>query len=100
MMIKKGEWVRIHRVILTPEERTGKLPEDTRKVPLEMWIKGYLEDDAEIGEEVEIETVTGRTETGTLLETNPAYRHDFGECIPELLAVDRQVRKIVFGGDE
>ncbi|HIU25323.1 MAG TPA: 2-amino-4-ketopentanoate thiolase [Candidatus Copromorpha excrementigallinarum] len=99
-MAKKGDWVRIHKVILKPEERTGKLPEDTKKVPLEMWTKGYLLHDGDIGEEVEIETVCGRHERGTLTEVNPYYTHSFGRCVPELLAVDRQVREIVFGGEK
>lgn len=98
-MIKKGEWVRIHKIILKAEERTGKLPADTQKVPLEMWTKGYLMADAQIGDEVEIESVNGRRETGTLIEVNPAYNHDYGKCIPELLAIDKQVREIVFGGE-
>lgn len=82
------------------QERTGKLPEDTQKCPLEMWTKGYLLADAEIGDEVEIESVNGRKETGTLIEVNPSYRHDFGECVPELLAIDKQVRGILFGGEK
>ena len=41
-MAKKGEWVRIHRVILRAEERTAKLPEDTKHCDLEMWTKGEL----------------------------------------------------------
>ena len=99
-MVKKGEWVRIHKVILEAAERTGKLPEDTKKVPLEMWTKGFLMADAEIGDEVEIETVVGRHETGTLVEVNPYWEHDFGKCIPELFEIDRTVREIVFGGDK
>lgn len=99
-MVKKGEWVRIRKVILKAEERTGKLPADTQKVPLEMWTKGYLLADGEIGDEVEIESVNGRRETGTLIEVNPYYKHDFGKCIPELMAIDRQVRAIVFGGEK
>lgn len=99
-MAKKGDWVRIHKIILKPEERTGKLPEDTQKVPLEMWTKGYLLADAEIGEEVEIESVGGRHEAGTLIEVNPYYTHNFGTCVPELLAIDKQVRGIVFGGEK
>ncbi len=99
-MAKKGEWVRIHKIILKAEERTGKLPADTQKVPLEMWTKGYLLADAEIGDEVEIESVNGRRETGTLIEEEPYYTHDYGKCVPELLAIDKQVREIVFGGDK
>lgn len=99
-MIKKGEWVRIYKVILEPSERAPQVPEDTKKVPLELWVKGYLQMDAEIGEEVEIETVTGRKETGTLLEVNPYYKHDFGKFVPELLAIDKQTREMVFGGEK
>lgn len=74
-MVKKDEWVRIHKIILNPEQRAPQVPE-TQKVPLEMWDKGYLKEDAELGDEVEILTVTGRTETGTLVEVNPYYKHD------------------------
>lgn len=98
-MIKKGEWVRIHRIILQPSERAPQVPEDTKKVPLEMWDKGFLLKDAEMGDQVTIETVTGRNETGTLIEVNPYYEHDFGKFVPELLVIDKQVRDIVFGGD-
>lgn len=97
-MIKKGEWVRIHKTILEPSQRAPQVPEDTKKVPLEMWDKGYLQEDAAIGEEVTIETVTGRKETGTLIEVNPYYEHDFGKFVPELLVIDKQVRNMVFGG--
>ncbi len=97
-MIKKGEWVRIRKIVLTPEERAPQVPEDTRAVPLELWVKGFLLTDASPGDTVEIETVTGRRETGELTEVNPSYPHDFGRFIPELLQIDRQVREIVFGG--
>ena len=39
-MAKKGDWVRIHRVVLPAEGRNPNLPADTAKVPLEMWVKG------------------------------------------------------------
>ena len=99
-MIKKGEWVRIHKEILTPSQRAPQVPEDTKACPLEMWDKGFLQADAEIGDQVEIETVTGRTETGTLIEVNSYYTHDFGTFVPELLQIDKQVRGILFGGEE
>ena len=73
-MAKKNDWVRIHNIILTPEQRTGKLPEDTKKMPLEMWAKGHLQNDAaEIGDEVTILTSTGREERGTLVEEPLLY---------------------------
>ena len=98
-MVKKGEWVRIHRIILQPSERAPQVPDDTKKVPLEMWTKGYLDEDAEMGSEVSVTTATGRKETGTLIDVNACYKHDFGEFVPELLAIDRQVRGILFGGE-
>jgi len=99
-MVKKGEWVRIHKIILEPPARAPQVPDDTKKVSFEMWVKGYLDADANIGDEVSITTVTDRKETGTLIEVNPCYEHSFGKFIPELLAIDKQVRGILAGGDE
>ncbi len=99
-MIKKGTWVLIHRNILTPSERAPQVPEDTKKVPLEMWVKGYLEKDAKLGEEAEVVTRTGRKESGTLLEAEPCYKHDYGRFVPELQVISEQVRDITFGGDD
>lgn len=96
MDAKKGDWVRIHNIVLKPSERSPRLPEDTQKVPLEMWDKGFLIDEgAKIGDEVEVETYIGRKIKGTLIEVNPYYRHDFGKCVPELLYIGRQVRSLL-----
>lgn len=98
-MAKKNDWVLIHRNVLEPAGRAAAVPDDTRAVPLEMWVKGHLQHDAELGESVTVKTRTGRLETGTLLEVNPCYKHDFGTYVPELLAIDDQLRGILFGGD-
>ena len=99
-MAKKNDWVRIHRNVLQPQERTGKLPEDTKKVPLEMWVKGRLVNEtAEIGEEVTVVTCVGRTEHGKLLEVNPCYELNYGSCVPEILEMEQQLRGALFGGD-
>ena len=37
-----GDWVEIEETILSPEERTSRLPEDTKKTPLKQWLKGNL----------------------------------------------------------
>lgn len=99
-MVQKDTWVLIHRDILKPEERAPQIPEDTKKVPLEMWIKGYLTADAKIGDEVTVTTRTGRKETGTLMEEEPCYKHDYGKFVPELLVISQQVRDILFGGEK
>jgi hypothetical protein len=98
IMIAKGSWVLIHRNILEPSERAPQVPGDTKKVPLEMWVKGTLQADAEIGAKAEVITRTGRRERGTLLEVNPTYTHGFGNFVPELLEISRQVRAVVFEG--
>ncbi|MBR0206206.1 MAG: 2-amino-4-ketopentanoate thiolase [Clostridia bacterium] len=96
-MAKQGDWVRIHRVILPAAERTANLPEDTRKVPFEMWVKGHLLEDGEIGDEVRIKTVSGREEHGTLIEVNPQFDVNFGSFVPEVLEMDVRLRTALFG---
>lgn len=76
------------------------MPEDTKKVPLEMWNKGFLVDDeAEIGDKVTVETYIGRKIEGQLIEINPAYDHNYGNCIPELLYIGRQARELLKEGE-
>ena len=96
-MAAKGDWVRIHRVILSAQERTANLPEDTKKVPFEMWVKGHLLTDGEIGDEVVVRTVSGREERGTLLEVNPQFDVNFGRFVPEILEMDVRLRRALFG---
>lgn len=101
-MAKKGDWVRIHSVVLKAEERTAKLPEDTQKCDLEQWTKGFLqEESAKVGDVVTVKTAVGRLEKGTLLEEAPHYTHSYGEFVPEIIEIDRQLREIMnFGGEE
>lgn len=98
-MIPQGSWVQIHRVILQPEERSGHLPEETRKTPLKMWTKGFLRHPAIMGDTVEITTLTGRIEHGILVDSAPAYRHDYGKFIPELITIDHMVKSVLDGVD-
>lgn len=98
-MANKGDWVLVHTVVLTPEQRASQVPEDTRRMPLEMWTKGYLQADAEIGDEAEVVTRTRRTARGTLIEVNPQYRHGYGDFVPELLQIGEAVRDLLFGGE-
>ncbi|MDR7870069.1 MAG: 2-amino-4-oxopentanoate thiolase subunit OrtA [Tissierellaceae bacterium] len=96
MNAKRGDWVRIHNIILEVGKRSTSIPEDTQNVPLEMWVKGFLlDDEADIGDKVKVETYIGRIVEGTLTEVNPYYKHNFGNCIPELLYIGRQGRQIL-----
>jgi len=98
-MAKKGDWVLTHRVVLAPGYRAAQVPEDTDAVPLEMWVKGRLLEDAAIGDDVTVVTRTGREVTGRLIEVNPYYAHGFGEFVPELLTIGDTVRAILFEGE-
>lgn len=100
-MAKKNDWVRVHRSVLEPEQRTGKLPEDTKQVPLEMWVKGRLiNDSAEIGDEVTVLTRAGREEHGRMIEVDPCYELNYGCFVPEILEMEEQLRGALFGGEQ
>ncbi|MGI6667577.1 MAG: 2-amino-4-oxopentanoate thiolase subunit OrtA [Bacillota bacterium] len=91
----KGDWVMIHQVILEPHQRSKDVPEDTAKVPLEAWIKGWAVDSATVGEEVQITTLAGRTVKGRLVEVNPGFTHTYGPAVPELAPVGRELRTVL-----
>ena len=92
----KGQWVEIEEILLQPEERTGNIPEETKKVPLMMRMKGFLANNAEIGERVEIRTLTGRIVSGVLKNASPTYEHGFGKTfIPEMLEIGISLRRLL-----
>ena len=96
MKAVKGDWVRIHKIVLSSAQRAPQVPEDTKQVPLEMWDKGFLlNSSAVVGDEVEVETIIGRRLTGNMIEINPQFDHAWGNCIPEILQIGRQVRSIL-----
>lgn len=98
--VKKGDWVQVENIVLPAGQRAPQVPEDTQACDLKLWVKGIIQQDAEMGEEVEIKTVTGRMAKGILCGVNPRYIHDYGEFQPELLKVELQLKEILFGGDK
>jgi hypothetical protein len=94
-LIMKGTWVEIHCVVLAAGKRVPQVPDDTKRVPLEMRVKGFLTTPAILGEEAEIVTPAGRQLHGVLREVNPAYTHGFGPPIPELSLIGSEVRAIL-----
>jgi hypothetical protein len=96
----KGCWVEIHSVVLAAGERAPHVPDDTKRVPLEMRVKGFLTGAAEVGETVEVVTVAGRRLKGTLDVINPAYDHGFGAPLAELLTIGPEIRAIMRGKDD
>ena len=87
------DWVEVERVLLEPSERAANLPADTAEKPLLVWVKGFARTQAQLGDEVTIETMTGRQVTGRLSAVNPGYFHTFGEPVPELVHVGRDLRR-------
>ncbi len=94
----KGDWVMIHQIILEPHQRSKDVPEDTSKVPLEAWIKGWSSQSAEVGQEIEITTLSGRVVKGRLAEVNPGFTHTYGPAVPELTPVGRELRTVLKEG--
>ncbi len=93
---KKGDFVKIHNIVLESSQRAPNVPEDTQKVPLEMWVNGFLlSETAETGDCVEIETFAGRRVTGEMVEVNPGFFHTFGQPVKELLRVGIEAKKII-----
>jgi len=100
MKAKRGDWVQIHTIIIQPGERSARIPEDTQKVPFEMRVKGFLLDnEADIGQDVSIRTLIGRTHSGKLVAINPRYSHTFGDPIPELLSIGVELREFLAEGE-
>lgn len=92
MRCNAGDWVEVERVLLEPADRSTNLPEETAAQPLRMWVKGFARSAAAVGDEVAVETMTGRAVTGTLTDVNPGYLHTFGRPTPELTHVGRDLR--------
>ena len=100
MLAKKGDWVMIYNIILEPKERAPQIPEDTKKVPLEMWTKGFLLKKTEVGETATIETIVGRKVSGKLVEIHPNHKHNYGDHVPEILQIGRSLKEILFEGED
>ena len=97
--VRKGDWVRIRRDVLEPHQRAPKLPEETRQVPLVMWVTGaLLEDNVSLGDAVAVQTVTGRVVRGLLEAVHPSYKHSFGVFVPELHAIRRELGDLMREG--
>ena len=89
---REGDWVEVEVELLDPADRSTNLPPETAEKPLMMWVKGFAEGEAGLGEELTIATITGRRVTGALSAVNPGYFITYGNPIPELTHVGRDLR--------
>lgn len=88
-----GTWVEIEQTVLVADARAEGLPADTAVTPLMMWVNGFLAHDAEVGDEVTIASIIGRTHCGVLRTVNPSYTHSFGDTVAELLTIGTEYEK-------
>jgi len=88
----EGDWVEVERVLLEPAERAAGIPADTAAQPLRVWVKGFALGGGLIGDEVEVETMTGRTVRGNLSAVLPGYTHTFGTPPAEIVHIGRDLR--------
>ncbi len=87
-----GDWVEVEVKLLDPNDRSRNLPPETAEKPLMMWVKGFAEGEAGLGEALTIETITGRRVSGVLSAVNPGYHITYGAPIAELTHVGRDLR--------
>ena len=88
----EGDWVEVECKLLDPADRSKNLPPETADKPLMMWVKGFAQGAAGMGEELTVETMTGRKVTGALSAVNPGYYITYGDPLPELTHIGRDLR--------
>ena len=91
----RRRWVEIGFVVLEPSERAEHLPADTAAVPYYVRLKGFAAGDPQVGQRVQIETLTGRKVEGEVLRLAPEYGHSFGGSIPELIEAGCEARTLL-----
>ncbi|UJL45692.1 2-amino-4-ketopentanoate thiolase [Virgibacillus sp. NKC19-16] len=93
--IKRGTWVEVENTILYPEDRSNQLPLETKKIPYEMKVRGFLANDAYLNEIVTIKTLSRRFIKGKLMQSQPEYNHTFGPPVIELLHIGEEEENIL-----
>lgn len=93
--IKSRAWVEIENILLDSERRSNHLPEETKKVPYIMKVRGFLIADAKMNEQVEVQTLIGRRIKGRLIAVNPGYSHGYGPPINELLHIGENEKQLL-----
>jgi hypothetical protein len=93
--VPERRWVEIGFAVLEPSERTGHLPEDTKMVPYYVRVRGFADEEPQLGEMVTVETLIGRKVEGKVLRIDPEYGHGFGQPIEELMDAGREARMLL-----
>ena len=87
--IPKGTWVEVERI--PPAVRPAPNPFQPAPAPAgSARVCGFLLEDAELGQQVRIRTITGQFHMGKLRIQSPSYGGSFGHTVPELLRPARR----------
>jgi hypothetical protein len=82
-IVAKGTWVEVERVATRAGERGPVPAKDLLRPPQVMRVAGFLLEDAELGQQVRIRTITGNEHAGKLRIENPGYGHSFGNTFTD-----------------
>ena len=52
---KQGNWAPIHQILLKSDQRTEKILNDLKEVPLQLWVKELMQGDASMNATRKIE---------------------------------------------
>jgi hypothetical protein len=96
-MVPAGAWVEISQVVLPAGGRAPNVPRDTAETDFVARIRGFLISPAPIGGEATVRTLLGREVQGRLTDVNPRNPADFGNPVPELLALGVAARRALEG---
>ena len=91
-----GHWVEIEWVVLSAEQRSANVPDDTRRVAYMARTRG-LSASREIGASTTVLTPSGRLLEGKIVSTEPGYDHSFGHPGEGWIALREAVRRLVAG---
>ena len=91
--VPAGAWVEISQVVLRAGERAPNVPQDTAETDFVARVRGFLSEPASLGETATVRTLVGREVAGRLTTVNPRNPADFGDPVPELLALGVAARK-------
>jgi hypothetical protein len=95
--IQKGTWVEVERPLPSEGRRLlDRGPGPAKQAVETLRIAGFLLEDAELGQQVRVRTVTGKVFQGKLRIQSPGYGASFSHAVPELLKYGRdgQVRLV------
>jgi hypothetical protein len=97
--VPAGAWVEISQVVLRAGERAPNVPRDTAETDFVARVRGFLNEPASLGQTATVRTLVGRDVEGRLTAVNPRNPADFGDPVPELLALGVSARRALEGSE-